>query len=173
MAGGRRCTRFLCSATPSPRLICLTGRLGPRQALAVTNTQTLAASTVAIWPVAEWVPPQRLRAATALVAECAAGGPLSNWPRAILEGDRRMVRSGHQMHTYLVEQVNNMVRRLGMFGGEPALWTIFDHLFYLEDDEYGIEDLRQSWRDRNAFTPTSVATLPRSPTCRFSSEGAP
>ncbi|WP_433626394.1 hypothetical protein [Nocardia sp. CA-120079] len=67
-----------------------------------------------------------------------------------------MVRSGDQIHGYLVGQINSMLRRLGMFGGEPALWTTFDHLFYLEDDDRGIDDLRQSWRDRNAFTPTGL-----------------
>ncbi|MCU1641449.1 MAG: hypothetical protein JWN03_1724 [Nocardia sp.] len=67
-----------------------------------------------------------------------------------------MVRSGDQIHAYLVNQVNRMLRRLSMFGGEPALWTTFDHLYFLEGDEDGIENLRQSWRDRNAFTPTGV-----------------
>ncbi|WP_280266384.1 hypothetical protein [Nocardia wallacei] len=67
-----------------------------------------------------------------------------------------MVRSGKQMRGYLVDQVNNMLRRPHMFGGEPALWIAFDHLFYLEDDDFGVEDLRQSWRDRNAFTPTGL-----------------
>ncbi|MFJ4657323.1 hypothetical protein ACIP5Y_39160 [Nocardia sp. NPDC088792] len=67
-----------------------------------------------------------------------------------------MVRSGDQMHVYLVNQVNQILRRLSMFGGEPALWTTFDHLYFLEGDENGIEKLRQSWRDRNAFTPTGV-----------------
>lgn len=67
-----------------------------------------------------------------------------------------MVRSGHEMHDYLITQVNHMLRRVDMYGGEPALWTIFDHLFYLEDNDYGFDDLRNSWRDRNAFTPTGL-----------------
>lgn len=64
-----------------------------------------------------------------------------------------MVRSGHQMREYLLVRINAMLRRIQMFGGEPALWAIFDHLFYLDDEDRGIEDLRQSWRDRNVFTP--------------------
>ncbi|WP_174186928.1 hypothetical protein [Nocardia barduliensis] len=67
-----------------------------------------------------------------------------------------MVRSAHEMHTYLIDQVNNMLRRLGMFGGEPALWTLFDHLFYLEGEDHGVADIYESWRDRNAFTPTGA-----------------
>ncbi|WP_433663606.1 hypothetical protein ACQPW1_16660 [Nocardia sp. CA-128927] len=67
-----------------------------------------------------------------------------------------MVRSAEARHTYLIDQVNLMLRRLDMFGGEPALWTVFDHLFFLEDADNGIADLHESWRARNAFTPTGV-----------------
>ncbi|WP_433521111.1 inositol monophosphatase family protein [Nocardia pseudovaccinii] len=35
-----------------------------------------------IWPVAAWVPARRLAIATALLAECAGGGPLSDWAGA-------------------------------------------------------------------------------------------
>ncbi|MEV0292430.1 hypothetical protein [Nocardia sp. NPDC050710] len=67
-----------------------------------------------------------------------------------------MTRSAQEMHAYLVNQVNLMLRRLGMFGGEPALWTLFDHLFFLEGDDHGVSDLHESWRERNAFTPTGA-----------------
>lgn len=67
-----------------------------------------------------------------------------------------MVRSAHDMRMYLIDQVNDMLRRLGMFGGEPALWTLFDHLFYLEDQGHSVGELYESWRDRNAFAPTGV-----------------
>ncbi|MET8778105.1 hypothetical protein ABZV58_24155 [Nocardia sp. NPDC004654] len=65
-----------------------------------------------------------------------------------------MVRSGDRMHAYLIDQVNMMLRRPQMYGGEPALWTTFDHLFFLEDEDRGRADLWESWRERNAFTPT-------------------
>ncbi|MFI6165923.1 hypothetical protein ACIBCN_03970 [Nocardia sp. NPDC051052] len=67
-----------------------------------------------------------------------------------------MVRSAEAMHAYLIDQVNLMLRRLEMYGGEPALWTLFDHLFFLEEADNGIADLHESWRARNAFTPTGV-----------------
>ncbi|MFB8280518.1 hypothetical protein [Nocardia colli] len=67
-----------------------------------------------------------------------------------------MVRSAEVMHAYLIDQVNLMLRRLEMYGGEPALWTLFDHLFFLEDADNGVADLHESWRARNAFTPTGV-----------------
>lgn len=66
------------------------------------------------------------------------------------------VRTGHQMHAYLVERVNHMIRRLGMYGGEPALWTIFEHLYYLEGVDSGRADLWQSWQERNAFRSTGL-----------------
>jgi histidinol-phosphatase len=61
---------------------CLAGQLGPREALAVTETETLDKATTAMWPVAAWVPSQRLAMATTLLAQCADGGPLSNWAGA-------------------------------------------------------------------------------------------
>ncbi|MFI9404055.1 hypothetical protein [Nocardia sp. NPDC052316] len=67
-----------------------------------------------------------------------------------------MLRSAEAMHAYLIDQVNHMLRRLAMYGGEPALWTIFHHLFFLEDADNGMADLHESWRARNAFTPTGV-----------------
>ncbi|PXX62469.1 hypothetical protein DFR70_107338 [Nocardia tenerifensis] len=67
-----------------------------------------------------------------------------------------MLRSSEAMHAYLIDQVNQMLRRLAMFGGEPALWTVFHHLFLLEDTDSGMADLHESWRARNAFTPTGI-----------------
>ncbi|MFE9327314.1 inositol monophosphatase family protein [Nocardia sp. NPDC052278] len=61
---------------------CAAWELGPAQALAVTGTETLGKSTAVIWPVAAGVPPRRLAIATALLAECAGGGPLSDWAGA-------------------------------------------------------------------------------------------
>lgn len=77
-------------------------------------------------------------------------------PQCHEEHEIPMVRSAEAMHTYLIDQVNLMLRRLDMYGGEPALWTLFDHLFFLEDAENGVADLHESWRVRNAFTPTGV-----------------
>ncbi|MFI5714682.1 hypothetical protein [Nocardia sp. NPDC051750] len=67
-----------------------------------------------------------------------------------------VVRTGHQMHAYLIEQVNHMIRRLGMFGGEPALWTTFEHLYHLEGDDNGRADLWQSWEERKEFRSTGL-----------------
>ncbi|MEU0504714.1 hypothetical protein [Nocardia sp. NPDC005998] len=66
------------------------------------------------------------------------------------------LRPSQDVHAYLLQRVNAMLRRLGMFGGEPALWAVFDHLYFLEGDNNGLDDLHESWRDRNAFTPTGA-----------------
>ncbi|MGI5222458.1 hypothetical protein [Nocardia sp. CA-290969] len=60
------------------------------------------------------------------------------------------------MHDYLIDRVNDILRRAEMFGGEPALWTTFDHLYHLEGDDSGYMDLRQSWSERNASTSTGL-----------------
>ncbi|QIS12804.1 inositol monophosphatase family protein [Nocardia arthritidis] len=61
---------------------CRAGQLGPHRPLTVTGTPTLDDATVAIWPVADWVPQDRLDAASALLARCGDGGPLSKWSGA-------------------------------------------------------------------------------------------
>ncbi|MET8956860.1 hypothetical protein ACWEO4_40760 [Streptomyces sp. NPDC004393] len=40
--------------------------------------------------------------------------------------------SAHEMHGYLIGQLNLAVRRPGMHGGEPALQMLMDHLLFLE-----------------------------------------
>ncbi|ABW16314.1 inositol-phosphate phosphatase [Parafrankia sp. EAN1pec] len=61
---------------------CLAGHLGSREALAVSGTEEFGRATVAMWPVAAWVPSRLLAKATALIGQCADGGPLSNWAGA-------------------------------------------------------------------------------------------
>jgi hypothetical protein len=64
------------------------------------------------------------------------------------------------MHSYLIEQLNHMLRRPGMYGSdaESALWMMFDHLAHLEgaDTQAWWQGLRDSWRSRSAFTQTGV-----------------
>lgn len=53
-----------------------------REPLAVSSTATLDKATIAIWPLAAWVPPQRAVAGRHLVELSANGGPLSDWADA-------------------------------------------------------------------------------------------
>lgn len=61
------------------------------------------------------------------------------------------------MHAYLVDQLNQALNRPGMFGGEPAILMLFDHLLFMEGQpgsrwEAVIEPLRK----RGAFTAVGV-----------------
>ncbi|WP_327588522.1 hypothetical protein OHA25_16895 [Nonomuraea sp. NBC_00507] len=52
-------------------------------------------------------------------------------------------RSSTEIRTYLIEQLNQALRRPGMFGGEMALRLLLDHLAYAEgEDEAWAEELR-------------------------------
>jgi histidinol-phosphatase len=55
---------------------------GRREPLAVSSVATLDKATIAIWPLASWVPPQRAAAGRRLVELGANGGPLSDWDDA-------------------------------------------------------------------------------------------
>jgi len=70
------------------------------------------------------------------------------------------LRTSTEMRSYLIEQLNHVLRRPGMYSphAESALWMMFDHLIYLEsaDDQPGWQALRDRWSSRGAFTPTGV-----------------
>ncbi|GKQ33811.1 hypothetical protein [Streptomyces sp. A012304] len=51
--------------------------------------------------------------------------------------------SSEAIRAFLVEQVNSMLRRLGMYGGEPALWAALRHLSFVEQ---GTEAWERQWR---------------------------
>ena len=55
---------------------------GRRESLTVSSIGTLDKATIAIWPLASWVPPQRAAAGRHLVELSANGGPLSDWADA-------------------------------------------------------------------------------------------
>lgn len=58
------------------------GRHGDPEPLAVSSVATLAAATIAIWPLGAWVPPRQTAAGRRLVELGAGGGPLSLWAGA-------------------------------------------------------------------------------------------
>jgi len=55
---------------------------GRREPLTVSSIATLDKATVAFWPLAAWVPPQRIAAGQRLIELSADGGPLSKWAGA-------------------------------------------------------------------------------------------
>jgi len=64
------------------------------------------------------------------------------------------------MRSYLIEQLNHVLRRPGMYSRdvESAMWMMFDHLAYLEgaDTQSWWRDLRDQWSSRGAFISTGV-----------------
>jgi hypothetical protein len=71
------------------------------------------------------------------------------------------LRPSAEMRSYLIEQLNHVLRRPGMYGPhvESTLWMMFDHLAYLEgaDTQTWWKGLRDGWSSRGAFAPTGVA----------------
>ncbi|MGA4992291.1 hypothetical protein [Nonomuraea bangladeshensis] len=65
-------------------------------------------------------------------------------------------RSSAEIRTYLKSQLNQALRRLGMFGGETSLRLLFDHLAYAEHQETEWAQAIQSLERRGAFTSLGV-----------------
>jgi hypothetical protein len=70
------------------------------------------------------------------------------------------LRASAEMRAYLIGQLNDVLRRTGMFSPdtESPLWMVFGHLAYLEGADMRVwwPDLREAWRDRGAFISTGV-----------------
>jgi hypothetical protein len=66
------------------------------------------------------------------------------------------VRSADEIHAYLVARLNDALRRPGMFGGEPALWMLFDHLLFAEGSPEAWDEAKERLRERGAWSATGV-----------------
>ncbi|SEU34901.1 hypothetical protein SAMN05421811_112140 [Nonomuraea wenchangensis] len=65
-------------------------------------------------------------------------------------------RSSTEIRTYLRHQLNQALRRPGMFGGETALRLLFDHLAYAEHQETEWAQALRSLEMRGAFNSLGV-----------------
>ncbi|MGA5761913.1 hypothetical protein [Nonomuraea bangladeshensis] len=65
-------------------------------------------------------------------------------------------RSSAEIRIYLKGQLNQALRRLGMFGGETSLRLLFDHLAYAEHQETEWAQAIQSLERRGAFNSLGV-----------------
>ncbi|MEU4508175.1 hypothetical protein AB0G05_01645 [Nonomuraea wenchangensis] len=65
-------------------------------------------------------------------------------------------RSSAEIRSYLIGQVNQALRRPGMFGGETSLRLLFDHLAYAEHQEKEWARAVRSLRMRGAFNSLGV-----------------
>lgn len=61
--------------------------------------------------------------------------------------ESRASASPVEIHAYLVEQLNRVLRRPGMFGGETALWMVVDHLLFVEGQP-------KAWYEERSVSPS-------------------
>jgi hypothetical protein len=64
------------------------------------------------------------------------------------------LRSSIEIRDFLVDQLNLMLRRPGMYGGEMAILLATDHLAYIERGEDAWAAGLEAMRDRGAFVCT-------------------
>jgi len=64
--------------------------------------------------------------------------------------------SANEIHAYLVDEMNQALRRPGMYGGEMALGLILRHLLFAERDQDDWTAQRQRWERRGLWTSTGV-----------------
>ncbi|MFF5499195.1 hypothetical protein [Streptomyces aquilus] len=69
----------------------------------------------------------------------------------------RAVVSADEMHAYLVDQLNRSLTHPGMFGGEPAILMLVEHLLFMEGQPGARWDVViQPLRERGAFSAIGV-----------------
>lgn len=76
------------------------------------------------------------------------------WPCIAWVTDPAQPPSREQIRDHLIVKLNNVLRRTSMYGGEGALLTVFDLLFFTEGlgtDWW--ERQRAAWQARGAFSP--------------------
>ncbi|SDK58674.1 hypothetical protein SAMN05421869_1178 [Nonomuraea jiangxiensis] len=61
------------------------------------------------------------------------------------------------MRDYLVRQLNSVLRRPGMYGGEVSVRLVIDHLLHLERGDEAWAGEQRSLESRGAWTPTGVS----------------
>ncbi|MFI9543910.1 hypothetical protein ACIHAR_08200 [Streptomyces sp. NPDC052016] len=56
--------------------------------------------------------------------------------------------TSEEIHGFLAAQVNLLLRRVGMYGGVPALWPAFEHLSFVEHGTEAWRAQGKEWLDR-------------------------
>ncbi|MER6129599.1 hypothetical protein ABT173_45010 [Streptomyces sp. NPDC001795] len=65
--------------------------------------------------------------------------------------------SPDEMRSYLMDQLNNVLRRPGMYGDvEAAMWMVVNHLLFLERRPEVWEEQKRAWGRQGAWSPTGV-----------------
>ncbi|TKK90202.1 hypothetical protein FDA94_07240 [Herbidospora galbida] len=65
-------------------------------------------------------------------------------------------RSAEEIRDYLADQLNDVLRRPGLYGNETALRVVFDHYAYVDGREETWRAEQETMRSRGALAPTGV-----------------
>ncbi|MFD4346631.1 hypothetical protein ACFWQ6_17545 [Streptomyces coelicoflavus] len=68
----------------------------------------------------------------------------------------RSLATAEEIHAHLVDQLNQALRKTGMFGGELALRILLEHLLFVEGRPEAFARQRQDWEDRGLWPATGV-----------------
>jgi len=67
------------------------------------------------------------------------------------------LRTAKEIHRHLFDELNRVVRFSGMYGGEPALMMVFNHVLYVEGHDRSVwEQEERDWEARGAWSTTDV-----------------
>jgi hypothetical protein len=64
--------------------------------------------------------------------------------------------TAEEVHAHLVDQLNLLLRRPGMFGGELALRILLDHLLFVERQPGAFTQQQRDWEDRGLWSAGGV-----------------
>lgn len=68
------------------------------------------------------------------------------------------LRTAEEIHRYLVDELNSVLRRPAMYGGESALWMVFNHVLHVEGNDHSAwEQEQRGWEVRGVWSTTGVA----------------
>lgn len=69
----------------------------------------------------------------------------------------RSLAASDEIRAYLIDQLNLALRRPGMFGNEPALRMLMDHLLFVESQPDAFAEQQHVWEERGAWSSIGVA----------------
>lgn len=68
------------------------------------------------------------------------------------------LRTAQEIHRYLVDELNSVMRYSSMYGGESALWMVFRYVLRVEGHDHSVwEQEGRGWEARGALSATGVA----------------
>ncbi|MET9954402.1 hypothetical protein ABZ135_23050 [Streptomyces sp. NPDC006339] len=88
----------------------------------------------------------------------ALGAPAADALRKTVEMTAHTaLASADEIRTYLIDQLNHVLRRPGMYGDvEASTWMLIDHLLVVERRSEVWNEQKHVWRQQGVWTPTGV-----------------